>query len=77
MSPLSVHWELLFGSSMVRRTLYSEAFMKHEYHEGPEAVAAFERLARAVLQVPKSAIPKRPAKKKAPVLRKKSGKERA
>jgi hypothetical protein len=50
--------------------------MKPEFNEGPEAVAAFERLARAVLQVPKSAIPKRPAKKKAPSHRK-SGKERA
>jgi hypothetical protein len=50
--------------------------MKPEFNEGPEAVTAFERLARAVLQVPKSAIPTRPAKKKAPALRK-SGRKRA
>lgn len=51
--------------------------MKYEFNEGPEAVAAFERLARAVLQVPKTALPKRPAKKRAPPRPKKSGKERA
>jgi hypothetical protein len=50
--------------------------MKHEYHEGPKAVEAFEQLARTVLQVPKSAIPKRQAKKKAPTQRK-TGRKRA
>jgi len=52
--------------------------MKYEFNEGPGAVTAFERLARAVLQVPKTAIPKRPAKKRpAPSQKKKSGRKRA
>jgi len=45
--------------------------MKHEYHEGSKAGENFERLARAVLQTPRVANPKRPARK--PTRRKKTG----
>lgn len=48
--------------------------MKHEYHEGKQAGENFERLARAVLQAPRVANPKRPARK--PTARKKSGSDK-
>lgn len=35
--------------------------MKHEYHEGPEATAKFEKLATALFRAPKSTV-KRAAK---------------
>lgn len=38
---------------------------KTEYHEGPKAGETFEKLARAVLQAPKVAAPKKQPKRKA------------
>ena len=37
--------------------------MRHDYHEGPKAGENFERLARAVFQAPKIAVPKKRPKK--------------
>jgi hypothetical protein len=52
--------------------------MKHEYHEGAKAAEAFERLARAVFQAPKTVIHARPKKSaKKAVRRKPSGKDKA
>lgn len=48
--------------------------MKHEYHEGKQAGENFERLARVVLQTPRVANPKRPARKPTP--RKKHGSDK-
>jgi hypothetical protein len=42
--------------------------MKHEYHEGPEAVERFEKLAMKVFRAPKSSakpVPKKHAVRKA------------
>jgi hypothetical protein len=38
--------------------------MKHEYHEGPKAGENFEKLARAVLQAPRVAVPRKQPKTK-------------
>ena len=38
--------------------------MKHEYHEGPKAGENFEKLARAVFQAPKVAVPTKQPKAK-------------
>ena len=38
--------------------------MKHEYHEGPKAGENFQKLARAVFQAPKVAVPKKQPKAK-------------
>jgi hypothetical protein len=38
--------------------------MRHEYNDDPKAGENFERLARAVLQAPKVAIPKKQPKAK-------------
>ena len=53
--------------------------MKTEYHEGPKAAEAFERLGRALFQAPKTVLTKKPMKaaKKEAVRRKPSGKDRA
>lgn len=45
--------------------------MKYEYHEGPKAWKNFEKAARTVLQAPRVANPKRPARK--PITRKTTG----
>ena len=49
--------------------------MKHEYHEGPKAGENFEKLARAVLQAPKVAFPKKQPKAK-PTRRKTHGSDK-
>ncbi|MDQ1453958.1 MAG: hypothetical protein QOK38_3824 [Acidobacteriaceae bacterium] len=48
--------------------------MKHEYHEGLKAGDNFEKLARAVFQAPKVAVPKKQPKK--PTRRKKTGSDK-
>ena len=48
----------------------------HEYHEGPKAGENFEKLARAVFQTPKTAVPKKQPKAK-PTLKKVTGKDKA
>lgn len=54
--------------------------MKHEYHEGPEALENFKRGMEKLFQVPKSATAKKkqPARKPATLRKsKKSGKNKA
>jgi hypothetical protein len=53
--------------------------MKHEYHEGPKAAEAFERLGRALFQAPKTVLTKKPKKaaKKKAVRHRPSGKDKA
>lgn len=43
---------------------HNKGDMKHEYHEGLKAGENFERFARAVLQAPKLAAPKKQPKAK-------------
>jgi hypothetical protein len=50
--------------------------MKHEYHEGPKAGENFQKLARAVFQIPKVENPKKQPAAKA-TARKTSGKNKA
>ena len=49
--------------------------MKHEYHEGPKAGENFVKLARAVFQAPKVAVPKKQPKAK-PKHRKTNGSDK-
>ena len=49
--------------------------MKHEYHEGPKAGENFQKFARAVLQAPKAAVPKKQPKVK-PTARKTHGSDK-
>lgn len=45
--------------------------MKHEYHEGRQTGENFEKLVRAVIQIPRVANPKQPTRK--PTRRKTTG----
>jgi hypothetical protein len=49
--------------------------LKHEYHEGPKTGESFEKLARAVFQKPKIAVPNKQSKEK-PKRHKSSGKDK-
>jgi hypothetical protein len=63
---------------MQRILLSSGAFwMKHEYHEGPEALEKFKRGMEALFRVPKSATQIKKQARKSATLRKpkKSGKD--
>ena len=52
--------------------------MKHEYHEGPEALEKFKRGMEALFKVPKSAVQKKKQARKPATLRKlkSSGKDK-
>lgn len=53
--------------------------MKHEYHEGPEALEKFKRGMETIFRVPKGAVEKKKQAGKPATLRKskKSGKDKA
>jgi hypothetical protein len=53
--------------------------MKHEYHEGPEALEKFKRGMETLFKVPKNVVAKKKQARKPATLRKlkKSGKDKA
>lgn len=44
------------------KSTYSDAHMKHQYREGPEALERFGKTMTALFRVPKTAVAKEPAK---------------